>query len=149
MKIYLENQKKNFPLNLSRVRKIVRKILIEEGKSNKSEVNLIFTDNLKISRLNKKYLNRAQATDVLAFPMQEGFKIKGEAHFLGDIVVSVSLALKRAKALKINPLKEIDLYLIHGLLHLLGYDHKSVKDNLLMRKKEKEYLSLCLPPNAE
>lgn len=148
MKIYLKNQKKNFPLNLDRLKKIVRKILIKEGKSNKSEINIIFTDNLKISRLNKKYLKTTRATDVLAFPMQEGMKLKGDPYFLGDIVISVEMALRKARQFKISPLKEICLYLIHGLLHLLGYDHKRGKDDKLMREKEKEYLLLCLNQNA-
>ena len=148
MKIDLENQKKNFPLNLTRIKKIVRKILIKEGKSNKSEVNIIFTDNLKISRLNKKYLKRAQATDVLAFPMQEGMKIKGDPYLLGDMVISSQMAAAYAKELKGSVLNEIYLYVIHGLLHLLGYDHENLKDNLLMREKEREYLLLCRAKNA-
>lgn len=159
MKIYLENQQKKLPLNPARIKKIVRKVLIEEGKSPalrsfrkrdmaKSGVNIIFTDNLKIARLNKKYLNRRGPTDVLAFPMQEGLKIKGNPYFLGDIVISAEMARAKARQFNIDPRKEICLYVIHGLLHLLGYDHKKGKDDLVMRQKEKEYLFLCRAKNG-
>jgi probable rRNA maturation factor len=147
MIIYLENQQNKLPLNLAPIKKIVRKVLIKEGKS-RSEVSIIFTNNLKIAQLNKKYLNRPRPTDVLAFPMQEGFNLRGDPHLLGDIVISVQMAISKANQLKISALKEIYLYVIHGLLHLLGYEHQKLKEDKIMRAKEKEYLKLCLPPNA-
>lgn len=148
MKIYLENQQKKLPLNPARIKKIATVVLKREGKSKKSEVNIIFTDNLKIARLNKKYLGRRGPTDVLAFPMQEGIKLRGNPYFLGDIIISVEMARAAAKQFNIDPIKEICLYLIHGLLHLLGYDHKKGKDDLVMRQKEKEYLFLCPSRNG-
>lgn len=148
MKIYLENQQNKLPLNLALIKKIVRKVLVKEGKSSKSEVNIIFTNNLKITQLNKKYLNRPRPTDVLAFPMQEGFSLRGERYLLGDMVISVPIAISRAKELKISALKEIYLYVIHGLLHLLGYRHQNLKDDKIMREKQEEYLKLCLNPSA-
>lgn len=149
MKIYLDNQQKKLPLNLSFIKKIVRKILIKKGQSAKSEVNIIFTNNLKITRLNKRYLGRSYPTDILAFGMREGFPLKGNAYLLGDIIVSAQAAVAKARELKTNPQTEVILYVIHGLLHLLGYDDKTLKDKKIIRQKEKEYLKLCLRRNEE
>ncbi len=176
MKIYLENQQKKLKLNFSLIKKLVKKVLIKErnpalpslrkeelrkGGVNpalrsfrnqdltKSGVNIIFVDNLKIVQFNKKYLRRNSPTDVLAFGMQEGFPLEGNPYLLGDIIISVSAAINKARELKINPDQEIYLYVIHGLLHLLGYDDKSSKDKLIIRRKEREYLKLCRSKDGE
>lgn len=143
MKIYLDNQQKKVPLNLSLIEKTVKKILINEGKSSKSEVNIVLTSKLKVTRLNKKYLRRNYPTDVLAFGMQEGFSLKGNSYLLGDIIVSAQAAIDKARELKVNPTQEIYLYVIHGLLHLLGYNDTTIRNKKIIRRKEEEYLKLC------
>lgn len=149
MKIYLESQQDKLKVNFSLIKKLVKKILIKERKNDKSEVNILFAGSLKIARFNKKYLKRNSPTDVLAFSMQEGFSLEGNPYLLGDIVISVSAAINKARELKINPDQEIYLYVIHGVLHLLGYDDKSAKDKLIIRQKEREYLKLCRNKNEE
>ena len=90
-----------------------------------------------IRKDHKKFLKCAYATDVLAFET-------------GDIIVSVDAAIKNAKHFKADLNRELVLYMIHGLLHLLGYDDHHQKDILLMRKKEAELLKKVgrLIPNA-
>lgn len=149
MKIYLDHRQKKLPLNHPFIKKIVREILIKEGKNTKSEVNIIFTNNLKMAKLNKEYLGRSYPTDVLAFGMQEGFPLRGNPYFLGDIVISAQTAITRARELKTNPQTEVILYVIHGLLHLLGYDDKTLRNKKIIRQKEKDYLKLCRCQNEE
>ena len=86
-------------------------------------ISILFVTNSIIRQLNKKFLGRHYATDVLAFET-------------GDIVVSVDMAIENAKHFKTDLKRELVLYVIHGLLHLLGYDDHRPKDIALMRQKE-------------
>jgi len=88
----------------------------------------------KIRTLNRKYLNRETATDVLAFSMQEGRRLRGCDKVLGDIVISVDRARVQAKIFKNTLKRELALYIIHGLLHLVGYKDGSKKMEKLQQK---------------
>lgn len=106
------------------------------------DVNIVIVNNKRISELNKKYLGKEEPTDVLAFSMKEGkndFVIKDE--ILGDVAVSAEMAYKRSKTLNIGLHKELILYIIHGILHLLGYEDYSGSSRKEMKMKEKELLS--------
>jgi rRNA maturation RNase YbeY len=107
------------------------------------ELSVLFTDDRRIARLNKNYLGRNGPTNVLAFPMNEGPTTEYESPMLGDVVISVGTALKESKALG-EPLEHtIDRLLIHGILHLLGYDHeKSTAEAARMEKEEKRLQTL-------
>ena len=97
------------------------------------EIELILTNDEEIKELNKIHRNKDKATDVLSFPLED---IPGMP--LGSIVISVDTAKKGAKEFGHSIEDEIKLLFIHGLLHLLGYDHEI--DNGEMRKKEKEII---------
>ena len=110
-----------------------------------------FVDDKYIRTLNNKFLGRNYVTDVIAFPMQESFdpirlgepkssKYRLESIVLGDIVISVDRARVQAKRFKHSFYEELALLVIHGTLHLLGYDDIKEKDILIMRKKEQEIL---------
>jgi len=85
-----------------------------------------------------KYLRKGKTTDVLVFDITEPQDSK---RMFADIVISVDTAIRNAKIFKTTPLYEIKLYLIHGALHLLGYDDHGLKQRQLMRKKEKTYVN--------
>lgn len=110
----------------------VQKIVRGEGCRGKS-LSLTFTNDLKIRELNRKYRKLDRATDVLSFVMDE-------EEMLGDVVISVESAVRNAKRFKQKFSREIERLVVHGVLHLLGYDHKKSKDRDVMRKKEEEYL---------
>ena len=97
------------------------------------DIELILTTDEEIKELNKTYRNKDKATDVLSFPLED---IPGMP--LGSIVISVDTAKKEAKKFGHSVEDEIKLLFIHGLLHLLGYDHEV--DNGEMREKEKEII---------
>lgn len=83
--------------------------------------NVEFVDDAKISALNKKYSAAAEPTDVLSFSYQEeGFKVDGE---LGDIALNLEAAMRQAASYQVPVEHEVVLLVIHGLLHLLGFDH--------------------------
>ena len=97
------------------------------------------TDNY-IKDLNRKYRGVEEATDVLAFPMQEGEFSGLHPHLLGDVVISVERAREQAREFGHRFEEELSLLTIHGLLHLLGYDDFTVRGRKKMEVREKEIL---------
>jgi rRNA maturation RNase YbeY len=95
-----------------------------------------------IARLNQGYLGRDGATNVLAFPMSGGPPPQVESRMLGDVVVSLDTALKESAACG-EPLHQtINRLLIHGVLHLLGYDHeRSASDARRMKAAERRLMA--------
>jgi probable rRNA maturation factor len=89
-------------------------------------------DDAFIQELNRTYRGRNKPTDVLSFSMKEGELLPGNNRLLGDIVISVETAARRAKDLGCTPAKEVTSLLIHGLLHLLGHDHLDSHDKKKM-----------------
>ena len=105
---------------------------IYEYLTNK-DIELILTNDMEIKELNKLHRQKDKPTDVLSFPLEN---IPGMP--LGSIVISIDTAKKGAKEFGHSVEDEIKLLFIHGLLHLLGYDHEI--DNGEMRAKEKEII---------
>lgn len=106
----------------------------------KSEVSITLTDNEHIHILNKQYRKIDRPTDVLSFALNEGEEpeIEGGApvNVLGDIVISVEKAIEQAKEYGHSTKREIAFLTVHGMLHLLGYDHMEEADRAEMRKEE-------------
>ena len=124
------------------VRKIAKETLNALG-SPEGELSLSLVTDQEITGLNKKHLDRPHPTDVLAFPMREGDFSEINPTLLGDVVISVETAKKQADAKKYSLEEELCLLLIHGILHLLGYEHEIPGPRArAMRKKEKELFSL-------
>lgn len=108
-----------------------------------SELSILFTTDNHIKELNKTYRKKNRPTDVLAFPQKDGNSIEINSGILGDVVISIDTVKRQADALRHSVEKEIFILLIHGILHLLGFDHeKSKQDVLKMQSKEKELLAL-------
>ena len=144
MEILIKNQQKILNLNLEKKREIIIKILNFLEIDEKTEVSILFTDDKFITRLNHKYRGIKKATDVLSFNFEDedsSFPTVGENKILGDIIISVETAQKQANKLNHNIDREIVVLLIHGLLHLLGYDHIEDNDYKKMHKKENEILN--------
>ena len=111
---------------------------------NQRELSILITGDEQIHELNRQYLNRDKPTNVLSFPMS-GDPDEIETGMLGDIVISVDTAKREAVEMGISYHQRIYELLIHGLLHLIGYDHeKSKKDEKIMQKEESRLLSLLV-----
>ncbi len=91
-------------------------------QDNQYEISLLLTDDETIRQLNKEYRNKDKSTDVLSFPMEDEI-------MLGDIVISVDTAKRQAEEAEINLDRETAFLFIHGLLHLLGYDHETSQED--------------------
>jgi probable rRNA maturation factor len=133
------------------VKKIVRHILEAEGVAPPYEVSLVFTDSETVKQLNRDYRGVDEPTDVLAFHM---LPRKGaDASFalppdgvtrLGEVIISYPQAVEQAKEQGHSPERELALLVIHGILHLLGYDHEEPEEESKMRERERELLEKCL-----
>jgi probable rRNA maturation factor len=114
----------------------VKGILAELELKN-PEISILLLDDPQIRALNREYREKDKPTDVLSFPMLDETSGNVQPQLLGDIVISVETAEKQARNRKCSLYKELCILLIHGMLHLLGYDHElSKKDEKEMRKQE-------------
>jgi probable rRNA maturation factor len=125
------------PVNRGRTREIVRAVLDGEGIDD-AEISLAFVDNPTIQQLNQRYLGHNEPTDVLSFPLSE----PNAGRLAGELVVGVEVAKTQAEELGHDVQAELALCVIHGLLHLCGYDDKSPSATEKMRKREGHYLQL-------
>jgi probable rRNA maturation factor len=130
------------PIDRGRMREVVRTVL--EGESiTKSEVSLAFVDNETIHALNKRYLDHDEPTDVLSFPLGEG-----KGGLSGELVIGAEVARDQAKHHGHDVQAELALYVVHGLLHLCGYDDRDPPDAALMRARERHYLGILGFPDV-
>jgi probable rRNA maturation factor len=121
----IENRQNLFHLNLRRIRRSTT-ILLKELECSDKEVGLLLVDDNQIQKINSEYLHRNSPTNVISFSMTEGEFGNINPQLLGDIVISVETASRDASKSQIDLLDELDFLIIHGLLHLLGYNHESV-----------------------
>ena len=119
-----------------RLRKIAVEILKLLSVPRKCELCVSFIDDREMRELNKRYRNINRTTDVLSFPQGEG----PDYTLLGDVAISLETAERRSKAYGITIHEEINKLIVHGILHLLGYNHKKKKETDVMRQKEEELL---------
>jgi probable rRNA maturation factor len=110
------------------------------------DLGVLIVDDARMHRLNARYRGIDRPTDVLAFAMREGPFVNLHPQVLGDVVISAETARRQARARRHSLAEELTRLLIHGTLHLLGYDHEvSPADARLMRAKERELWRLVAP----
>ena len=133
------------PIDEDFLEKIAKFVLEGEGKG-ESDLSIALIGPGKMRKLNKRYLGKNRATDVLAFGQTSRYKVKDvkyKTQDLGEIVICLREVRKNAKRFKSSFEKELTRVLILGILHLVGYDHeKNEKKAKKMEEKEKYYLKL-------
>jgi probable rRNA maturation factor len=139
MKVQIENRQTQVKIE----RKIIRNTILNIFKildCTEGEISICFTDDKNIKQLNKQYLGKNKATNVLSFSMQEGEYGNINPQVIGDVIISVETAQKDAIKGNLAVVQEINFLLIHGILHLSGYNHEntSEKEATKMQQKEKE-----------
>lgn len=130
------------------IKKVVMKALEIHGE-NGVEVSVVLVDNEYIRELNRIYRGKDESTDVLSFAMREGEdeiedeigEELGENELLGDIVISCEKAKFQAEEYGHSFQREMGYLAVHGILHLLGYDHETEEEKQEMRSREEEVLS--------
>jgi probable rRNA maturation factor len=138
MKISIQNRQKRILLNLKKVRRATQRLLTELGLLD-AELSLLLVDDARIQDLNRRYLNRDKPTNVLAFPMREGEFSTLHPHLLGDLVISVETAKRQSNRFGLDEMEMVILLMVHGVLHLIGYEHEGTKKGALeMALKQKE-----------
>jgi len=112
------------------------------------ELSILFTNDETMAALNRQYRGKEGATDVLSFSMlEEAGPTLFEPVMLGDVVISVDTAMREAEELEQSFERTVDQLLVHGILHLLGFDHeKSPVDAVLMAKEEERLLAQLTGP---
>jgi probable rRNA maturation factor len=139
MGILTSNRQTTVDIDLMRAKRSLNKILKALGARDR-EISLVFVDDESITEINRQYLGRDYPTNVIAFSMNEGEFGDINAFLLGDIVISAETALRDARREGLLLDDEIDYLMIHGVLHLLGYDHELPEETEEMTRKEKEIL---------
>lgn len=139
MKLQIDNNQNIIKINKRKIRSTVLKILKILNCANQ-EISLSFVDDEKIKKLNKQYLGKDKPTNVISFPLQEGEYSDINPNILGDIIISTETAQRDALLGNLTLSQEIDFLIIHGILHLLGYNHENTtrKETNKMHQKEKD-----------
>jgi probable rRNA maturation factor len=107
------------------------------------EISILLVDDPQIAILNQKYLDRRGPTNVIAFAMCEGEFAHLTPHLLGDVVISMDTASREAQDAGLNQTSRFNELLVHGILHLFGYDHEdSEKEARRMEEKSRELMEL-------
>ena len=131
--IEVVNRQRRHKINSKQWREFTEKALRAIGRDNGS-ATIVFVSDDAIEKLNQRFRGKSSATDVLSFPAEaEPFEVENGSH-LGDVVISVERAAAQAKANKLSFSSEVEQLILHGLLHLCGYDHES--DNGKMNRLE-------------
>jgi len=134
-KISIATPQEIVEVDRGRMREMTRAVLAGESVQD-YEISLAFVDNPTIHRLNKRFLDHDEPTDVLSFP----YSGPGAAKLSGELIVGVEVAREQANERGHDVQVELALYVIHGLLHLCGYDDKTEQAAEEMRQRERLYL---------
>jgi probable rRNA maturation factor len=144
MRILIQNRQKRILLNLRKVRRATQRILTELGLLD-AELSLLLVDDARIQDLNQRYRNRDKPTNVLAFPMREGEFSTLHPHLLGDLVISVETAKRQSNRFGLDEMEMVILLMVHGVLHLIGYEHEGTKKGAReMTLKQKELFDIAI-----
>ena len=121
---------------IEKIKEVVTDTLKME-KVKDAEFNIILVDNKKIKDINKEYRNIDKETDVISFALEDiENDVKLDQRLLGDIYISVDKAKEQSNEYGHSLIRELCFLSVHGLLHLLGYDHETLEDEKIMFKKQ-------------
>ncbi len=141
-------------LGVSWLQSVAEQVLVAQGADSRLELGLVITSQERVRQLNRSYLGKDAPTDVLAFSMLPEPSASGEPEasapfvpppdgvlHLGEVIVSYPQALIQAEEQRHPVKREIAILIIHGVLHLLGYEHDKPERERPMKTREKEILS--------
>ena len=125
--------------------KIVKKaeIILDALRLPEGELSILIVSDPEMAELNKTYLHRSGPTNVIAFPMHEGPFSDVTPNLLGDVAICLDAAAREAQNAAVTMEARFDQLLVHGILHLLGFDHETTSEEAeAMRIKEEQLLGL-------
>lgn len=117
------------------------KSVLEHEKVSAANFSIVFVDNAKIQDLNKNYRHIDKVTDVISFAFEDNGKLLyNKIRFLGEIYICIPKMISQAKEYQHSEVRELAFLTVHGLLHLLGYDHMTKEEEEIMFKLQEEIL---------
>jgi probable rRNA maturation factor len=137
MPISIINRQNKLKIDLVKLRRSLKRLMKELCCAD-GEISLVLVDDAQIHEINKIYLKRDRPTNVISFAMTEGEFSDINPLLLGDIILSVETAYRDAATTQIDFMDEVEFLLIHGLLHLRGYDHEGTSTDMAQKMKDKE-----------
>jgi probable rRNA maturation factor len=142
IRVSLAVPQENVAVDRAQMRQAARSVLEGEGVA-EAEISLAFVDNQTIHRLNQRYLQHDEPTDVLSFPLSE----PDAKRLAGELVIGAEVAQAQAESRGHDVQAELALYVIHGMLHLCGHDDHTERGAQEMRERERHYLHLLGLPD--
>lgn len=138
MIVHISSRQKVFKISKTKIKKIVQEVISFENQKC-DEVSIHFVSAKEIGKLHNQFFNDPSETDCISLPLDG----EEEAHYriLGDVFVCPEVAIKYAEIHKMSIDEEVTLYMVHGLLHLMGYDDIELKERKLMRAAEKRHMT--------
>lgn len=118
------------------------KRILKDLECHDAELSILITDDNHIAELNRRFLKKKGPTNVLAFPIRDDDPTEPETLMLGDIVISLDAAMRDARKAGESLTRMIDRLLIHGLLHLVGYDHERSEEAVKMEEETERLLTM-------
>lgn len=131
------DEQDRFEVETEKIRSVCEKILADFSVQS-GRLGVVLVDNDTIQQYNRDFLDHDYPTDVISFPLENRLD---EGHLEGEILACTEVAFDRAAEFQWTPQEEILLYVVHGVLHLVGFDDTTAEDRSEMRQKEKEYLA--------
>ena len=145
MPVFINDDHKDHFINIDLLKTRGESILLILEHEN-HELSVLLSDDKNIRTLNKQYRGIDQTTDVLSFSQSKKEETEPSSHLMGDVVISTVTAKRQASEHGLTLEEEIVLLLIHGTLHLLGFDHeRSGEEAYQMKKKTRELFSRIFP----
>ncbi|MFO7861921.1 MAG: rRNA maturation RNase YbeY [Desulfosalsimonas sp.] len=124
MAVLITNNQSLYKISTDQIQTTARELLNALDKA-EAELSLVITDDEQIAEINHQYLNRSGPTNVIAFPMGDPEFPEVQPELLGDVIISLQTAEKEAVEAQYTMTERFTELLIHGILHLLGYDHET------------------------
>lgn len=141
MEVLIEDRQKRHQLHPKNIRTNASRILSALGCPD-AQLSILIVDDDQIAEMNQTYLNHAGPTNVISFPMQEGPFSDITPELLGDVVISADTAQREAADAGMLLSERFNQLLIHGILHLVGYDHVLPDETAAMEGKSEELMKL-------
>ena len=142
MEVLIDNRQSRHKISLKKIKQKVQ-VILDALDCPDGEISILIVDDPQIEELNRKYLNRQGPTNVIAFAMREGEFPDLTPNLLGDVVISTDTAAREAQNSAMSMERRFNELLVHGILHLIGYDHEtSEKDARIMEEKCRELMEL-------
>lgn len=138
IEVAISDTQGHLPVDADELAGLVRAVLAAEGRT-RASISIAVVDQAAIHAINRSHLGHDWPTDVVSFPLSE----PAEPVLAGELVVSAEMAAVTAAEIGVRPRDELALYVVHGLLHLCGYDDTSESATAAMRRREGELLEAC------